>query len=450
MSDTSSNDEVVGQQDAATGASPSDTSWITPDPTQPVDTTPTTAVPAETTPWFGSPTAVDPAPAYPAPAYPAPAYPAPAYPTTAYPPPPYPPVPPAMPGWVAGTGQYGDPQYGTPQYAAPQYGGGQLPGVAGWGAVPPAPKPGVVPLRPLGVGEILDGAISYIRRDPKTVLGISAVIALVLALFQFLALVATSGSLRVGSGSGSGLDAIAGSIGSITATLVQAVIGGVLGVLATGLLTVVMGQAVLGARVTASQAWARTKPRFWPLLGLTLLVSLCVGAVAALGIGLAVGLGYLLGSAVNIGLGVVVGVGVAIATAVLGTWLYVKLLLAPVALVLESAPVGRAMRRSWDLVSGAWWRTFGIYLLGQILATIVASVLAIPFSILGVISSIGSLEDGGGLPLSYTISITLATLVSSIVVIPFTAGIVALLYIDRRIRREGLDIELARAAGVGG
>ena len=31
-----------------------------------------------------------------------------------------------------------------------------LPGVTGWGAVPQAPKPGVIPLRPLGVGEILD------------------------------------------------------------------------------------------------------------------------------------------------------------------------------------------------------------------------------------------------------------------------------------------------------
>ena len=44
----------------------------------------------------------------------------------------------------------------------------------------------------------------------------------------------------------------------------------------------------------------------------------------------------------------------------------------------------------------------------------------------------------------------LATLVSQTVVLPFTAGIVALLYIDRRIRREALDIELARAAGVSG
>lgn len=48
------------------------------------------------------------------------------------------------------------------------------------------------------------------------------------------------------------------------------------------------------------------------------------------------------------------------------------------------------------------------------------------------------------------ISASLGTLVSQIVVIPFTAGIVALLYVDRRIRREALDIELARAAGVPG
>jgi hypothetical protein len=32
---------------------------------------------------------------------------------------------------------------------------------------------------------------------------------------------------------------------------------------------------------------------------------------------------------------------------------------------------------------------------------------------------------------------------------PFTAGVVALLYIDQRIRREALDLSLARAARAG-
>jgi len=107
------------------------------------------------------------------------------------------------------------------------------------------------------------------------------------------------------------------------------------------------------------------------------------------------------------------------------------------------------MRRSWALVQGAWWRTFGIYLLGSILAAIVSSVLAIPFALVGTLASIGSLENGE-LPLTYTIATSLATLVSSTVVLPFTSGIVSLLYIDRRIRREALDIELARAAGLPG
>jgi hypothetical protein len=315
--------------------------------------------------------------------------------------------------------------------------------------VPQAPKPGVVPLRPLGVGEILDGAISYIRRDPKTVLGISAVIALVLALVQFATLAATAQSLAVTTSSTADLDQVIASLGSATATLLQTVIGLVVGVLATGLLTVVMGQAVLGRRVTAGEAWARTRSRFWPLLGLTLLVSLITFGVVVLGILLAIAIGAVLGNAAGAGLGVLVGVFLGLGVLAAALWLYIKLLLAPVALILEAAPVVRSMSRSWRLVEGAWWRTFGIYLLGSILAAVVSSVLTIPFTLVGAFLSFSAMENGDVLPLSYTLAVSLATLVSSIVVIPFSAGIVSLLYIDRRIRREALDIELARAAGIG-
>ena len=351
---------------------------------------------------------------------------------------------------------YGQEQYGAPQYGAPQVAPGQsgapsatgLPGVAGWGAVPQAPKPGVVPLRPLGVGEILDGAISYIRRDPKTVLGISAVISLVIALVQFLALAVTSGSAALSAGATSVTDALAGSLGSLTATGLQSVVSWVLGVVATGLLTVVMGQAVLGRRVTAAQAWQRTSARILALFGLTLVVSLVVGAIGGGGVLLAVLLGWGLWQS-SAGLAVVVGLAVGAVAIAAAVWVNIKLLLAPVALMLESAGVTTSMRRSWALVQGAWWRTFGIYLLGSVLAAIVSSVLAIPFTILGAIASFGS-PEGGTLPLGYTLAMSLATLVSSTVVLPFTSGIVSLLYIDRRIRREALDIELARAAGVSG
>ncbi len=445
MSDETRNDEPGERPvDPVTGA-PSAPDWSLPTGDSSgwpaADSTPTLITPAETAPVAPRQTTVDPtlpppvlpvAPSWSSPSTPVPGAPA------------YAPAPGAAPG--QGTPPSSAPQYAVPRYGAPQ--GVGLPGVGGWGAVPQAPKPGVVPLRPLGLGEILDGAISYIRRDPKTVLGISAVISLVIALFQFVALAATSRSFAVGAAATTPADAFAGSLGSASATMVQYVVSAVLGVIATGLLTVVMGQAVLGRRVTASQAWERTKKRFWALLGLTLLISVTVGAMFGVGILLAVLVGWALSQA-SLGLGILVGVVIGLGVVAFVTWVYIRLLLAPVALILENAGVTQSMRRSWTLVQSSWWRTFGIYLLGSILAGIVSSVLAIPFALVGAVASIGSLENGQ-LPLTYTLATSLATLVSSTVVLPFTSGIVSLLYIDRRIRREALDIELARAAGLPG
>ncbi len=69
------------------------------------------------------------------------------------------------------------------------YGGGWG---GGWGGPPPAAKPGVIPLRPLGVGEILDGAVSTMRTYWRTVLGISLTVAvlteIVVVLLQGLVL----------------------------------------------------------------------------------------------------------------------------------------------------------------------------------------------------------------------------------------------------------------------
>src|SRR6266851_3911479 len=68
---------------------------------------------------------------------------------------------------------YGQPGYGQPGYGQPGYG----PARGAWPThAPSAPKPGVIPLRPLVVGEILDGAFSSIRQNPKATLGLSAIL----------------------------------------------------------------------------------------------------------------------------------------------------------------------------------------------------------------------------------------------------------------------------------
>ncbi|MFB7503638.1 hypothetical protein ACFC0P_08995, partial [Streptomyces broussonetiae] len=92
-------------------------------------------------------------------------------------------APPPSPGWggqqpgAPGPGGYGA-GYGRP--------GGYGAWGGGWGGPPSAAKPGVIPLRPLGVGEILDGAVSTMRAYWRTVLGISLIVALIMNVSMVL------------------------------------------------------------------------------------------------------------------------------------------------------------------------------------------------------------------------------------------------------------------------
>ncbi|MGD9954878.1 MAG: hypothetical protein AB7O74_14500 [Candidatus Nanopelagicales bacterium] len=413
---------------SAPGGDQQDTTWVEHAPTAPVERDPDTVVLGD------QPTTVD--PLVPAP----PAAPPPAAPAPAWGPPAAPPPAPA-PAWGPPTG---------PPTGAAAWSGAALPGVAGWGAVPVAPKPGVIPLRPLGLGEILDGAISYIRRDPRTVLGISTVIALVVALLQFGATYLWGSSLLDSAFADPNAPvepATEQIVGLYGATIIPAIVQWILQVVATGMLTVVMGQSVLGRRVTTAQAWERTKPRIWALFGVTILVGLIVAGVFIVGIGGAVLLGVAVAQAVDGAVGFLVGFALGVAAVVVGIWISVRLLLAPSALVLERSGVTMAMRRSVRLVKGAWWRTFGIYLLATILAQIISTVFSFP---LGLLAGFLPLVLGEQwFSLAYAASTALAVLLSSIITLPFLAGVTSLLYIDRRIRREALDLELQRAAGAG-
>ncbi|MFW5899334.1 MAG: hypothetical protein ACOCUN_02570, partial [Jiangellaceae bacterium] len=102
----------------------------------------------------------------------------------------------------AGQPGTGRPDTGQPSGSQPgewQQGRPAQPGQTGWGTGPgwtwaaPSVKPGVIPLRPLGVGEILDGAVTTIRRNPGPMLGLLAIVAVIT---QLVGLVANAVVLR--------------------------------------------------------------------------------------------------------------------------------------------------------------------------------------------------------------------------------------------------------------
>ncbi|MFH9418254.1 glycerophosphoryl diester phosphodiesterase membrane domain-containing protein [Streptomyces rochei] len=346
-----------------------------------------------------------------------------------------PPPPPPNPGW------------GTPPGG---YGGGWG---GGWGGPPPAAKPGVIPLRPLGVGEILDGAVSTMRTYWRTVLGISLTVAvlteIVVVLLQGLVLDdATSEALNDPDATLSELgDAMADTTINSGVVLLVSLIGTVL---ATALLTTVTSRAVLGRKVTIGEAWRDARPQVARLFGLILLLLLIVAGLVT--VGMAPGL--IVAVAGGGGAGVALTVLGLLASAVVAVWLMVRFSLASPALMLEKQGIKKAMGRSTKLVRGSWWRVFGIQLLAAVIANVVASIIVIPFAFLAAALSGdgvgGFLEGTGDLGWTFLIVSGIGSVIGSMITFPITAGVTVLLYIDQRIRREALDLELARAAGVQG
>ncbi|MFD7813081.1 hypothetical protein ACFV6E_09080 [Streptomyces sp. NPDC059785] len=379
--------------------------------------------------------------------------------------------PPAGPGGYGGPGYggpgyggpggpgYGGPGYGGPGYGAPGYGppGGRPgPGAWGtpWGGPPPAAKPGVIPLRPLGVGEILDGAVSTMRTYWRTVLGISLTVAvvteIVVVLLRGLVLdenaradalsdpSATPGELGRALGDSmlnSGIVALITLIGTV---------------FATALLTTVTSRAVLGKPVTTGEAWRDARPRIPFLFGLIVLMLLIgVGAIA---VGALPGILVAVAGATAPGAALIV-LG-CLGGSVVAFWLWVRFSLASPALMLEKQGVVKSLSRSAKLVRGAWWRMFGIQLLATVIANVVAAIIVIPFAVIAAAVSddgLGGFVNGtGDMGWTFLVVSGIGSVIGSMLTFPINAGVTVLLYIDQRIRREALDLDLARAAGLQG
>ncbi len=331
----------------------------------------------------------------------------------------------------------------------PQGGWGPPPGA--YRPPPPPPKPGIIALRPLGVGEILDGAISAIRGYPRMMLGLSAVVA---AITQVLIVPVTWLLLRDSGDQVFSFDQsttttpeqdVTFAASAITATGVQVVVTLVASLVLTGILTVAVSRAVLGQSISARDAWNQARPRLPALLGVTGLVLLIMLGLAVLALAPGVILAVASAPTAAIVIAFVLGIP---AFVVVAAYFYTAFALAPPAIVLERQGVVASLRRSRSLVRGAWWRTFGILLLVNLIAQVLAGILGVPFTVLTLLVA---WRTGDGLnvyailPLLVT---ALGTIVASAVTWPFTAVSTALIYVDRRMRREALDLERARAAGV--
>jgi hypothetical protein len=390
----------------------------------------------------------------PPPDYPYNGYPPIGYPPAAYPPPGYPPMgyPPPGPHWHPAPG-YPPPGYPQPGYGWQPAAGYPQPGYAqqfgyppqpGYGVPPPQVRrawaPGIIPLRPLSLSDIYNGAAVYIRANARVTLGLTAV---VVVITQLLTLAAAVGPLAAASrlrtappdeltGGDVGAWALAGGLSGL--------VGWLSGTLLTGMLAVIVGRAVFGSTIGAGETWARIRGRLPALIGLVALESaglilLCgavgviVGAIAAAGNGAAT---------------VILGFPLVLMSIAALIYLYTALSFAPVLIVLERLPVTGAMGRSFTLVRNSFWRVLSIRVLTWLVVTLIAGAIAVPFEL------VGNLLGGPSVPVLLGLTVgAVGSAIGQIITAPFSAGVDVLLYADRRIRSEAFDLVLQSGAAGG-
>lgn len=341
------------------------------------------------------------------------------------------------------------PAGGAPQqgWAAPPGWGGPPParGAAAWGApAPPEVQPGVVPLRPLGLGELLDGAVGVVRRYPRPTLGLSAVVAVVTSLLNVPLLVSLFDSplLDPAALEASTPTDVTNQLGGLAAGFgASSLLSFLAGVVLAGIITAVVGKAVLGQPMGLGEAFRAVRPLLLRLVGLAVVVLVAVWGLVAVAFAVVLLLAAAAGPVT-----LLLGVPLLLAGIALGVYLYVRLALAPSVMVLERADLRGSLRRSGVLVRGSWWRVCGVLLLVLLVTSFVSQVLQTPFAARSLLAG-GLTGTGSGLDTLDVVLSSVGSAVALTVVAPFGAAVSALLYVDRRMRAEGLDVALTAAAG---
>ncbi|MDQ1122933.1 hypothetical protein [Microbacterium trichothecenolyticum] len=323
----------------------------------------------------------------------------------------------------------------------------------------PASRPGIVPLHPYGFATILGRSFTALRHNPKVLLGFALVVQAVAYV------VLTAAVAAVAAASYSRLDTVpfdSDEYGAIlagstvltgAAALGLSVLVGALSVIVQGVVVSEVAHAVVAEKPTLKAVWARVRPVVWRLIGYSALVVLA-GVVV---IGVLAGIVTLLVISV-VWVGIVVGVLLLLALIPLYLWLNTKLFLAPSVIILERAGIVAGIARSWRLTRGRFWPTLGVIVIISLGFGAIAQIISIPFSLVGgllpVIVAPTGTDEAGALVGSLAVQVVgqLGVVLVQCIALVVQSTSAALVYVDARMRTEGLDHDLhayveARDAG---
>ncbi len=324
----------------------------------------------------------------------------------------------------------------------------------------PPPKPGLIPLHPLSFGIIIGSSFRVMRRNPAPTFGLSVLLYgfVTIVYVGLIALLFTSSISRIMSASyDDQSDIMAGSIGLIAlSTLVPTSLALVATALLQAIISLEVSRATLGEKLKTRGLWRLARGRIgtmvlWALLLTAFIIVFVLIASIALGVVFAAG-----AAATNVTDGVAAIFGafaitllIGLVFAAIGAWLGIKTSLVPSIVMLERLTLMASIRRSWQLTRGSFWRTLGAQLLIGVIIYAATYIISIPISVIGgvIIGLLNPTADDNSFFIAFGVMylvIGMITVVVGAIGLVMQSASLALIYLDIRMRKEGLDLELLR------
>ena len=316
----------------------------------------------------------------------------------------------------------------------------------GWQA-----KPGIIPLRPLTIGDLFSGAFEAIRSNPKVLFGFTIVIMLLVSLIASVSILVSGLGYESVINAENDPQALQQTTENFANALLLQMISNLVQWLSTfagtsiltGLLAATVSQLTVGRKLTLSEAWAMTRKRLGSLIGSFALTALITAAPIVLWI-VAV-FASLVVAAEHRDLWWLSALAffAIIPIFILMYFFQVKLLFAPMCAVLEEIGPVASLKRSWSLVKGEFWPTLGRFLLLNLIIGFIGGFVGFVIGLIGGLVTLTLTSDPSS-PIGLAISMFFVMLGSGLL-LPFSASFETLMYTDLRIRKENFAAVLAQA-----
>jgi len=266
---------------------------------------------------------------------------------------------------------------------------------------PPPPPPGGPSIAPRTLGEILGDAFRLYGQNWQTLVAITAVVVVPVAFIEaFLTHSLTNSvtksvvSVNPTTGSITYAQATSSAYRGLLASLVVLFLSFFVVGLLTGAITRAVASEAAGLPMDLGDSYTFALSRVGAIIWVTILIALVI-------------------------------IGGLILFIVPGIWFFGMLFAGVIIVVTENVRGSHAMSRSWNLVKGNWWHTFGTLFVAALLAGVVSSIIQAPFRQWAVRA--------------------IASAIAQIITLPFSTTVGVLLYIDLRARKEGLSTDRLRA-----